>query len=80
MHAVDNDLGDNGRIQYQISNIWRKGGGTSLTDLGRFTIDPDNGFIRLAGTLTDLRRRRQHPSYKLKVTATDRAREEDERK
>jgi len=78
--ASDADLGDNGRLQYSVISVWRKWGGTSLTDLGRFTIDPDHGSLQLAGTLSDLRRQRQRATYKLKITATDMAKNEKDRK
>ncbi len=73
VRAEDIDYKDNGRILYKVTGVKRSSGTTSLTDLGRFTIDPDDGTLRLAGTLADIRRRKQLPQFKLEITATDRA-------
>ena len=78
--AFDRDSRDNGRLLYKITDVQRSHGTTSLMDLGRFTIDPDDGTLRLAGTLADIRRRKQRPKFYLEVTVTDRALEAKDRK
>ena len=77
--ATDLDAGDNGDIIYKLKEVERVGGQTSLVDHGRFTVDPDRGFVHLAGSLSDLRRTKQHPTYMLTISATDRARNESKR-
>ena len=80
VRATDKDSGDNGRILYRVPDIWRTGGETLLSDFGRFSIDMEDGTLRLSTTLEDLRRRHDHPEYRLEVTATDMAPKKADRK
>ena len=80
VQATDVDAGDNGEVLYSITAMRRSDRRASFSDLGRFAIDPESGIMRLAGTLQDLRRRREYPEFIVEVTATDRARDERHRK
>lgn len=65
---------------YHITKVKRSEGKTSFADLGRFAINADNGLMRLAGTLQDLRRKQENTQFVVQVTATDRAHDENLRK
>ncbi|XP_069754250.1 protocadherin Fat 1-like [Narcine bancroftii] len=57
LKANDNDLGDNGEIEYSL-----------LTDTEAFSIDKTSGVMYVAGELD----RERHPLYVLKIEARDR--------
>ncbi len=43
MRALDPDLGDNGRLRYEIEKIWRYREVATIYDSHRFVIEPDTG-------------------------------------
>ena len=73
VHATDRDLNGNGQITYVISEVKRSNELTTLSDLGRFGINKNDGTLYLAGTLTDLRRRQELPEFVITVKAIDNA-------
>ncbi|KAK2159161.1 hypothetical protein LSH36_157g04044, partial [Paralvinella palmiformis] len=75
-YATDEDIRENARVEYRIERIRRVGGSASytlMTDLGRFSVDPETCMISLSGSLRDLRRKREYPVFKLDISATDQA-------
>ena len=80
IRATDRDLNGNAKLTFTISDVQNHEGTTTLTDLGRFAVHPNDGSLYLAGSLSDLRRKKMYPEYTIVVKATDGAAKMKDRK